>query len=104
MSVELVRRCAALGDQTRWEILRLLGSQTLSASALAQRLPVSRQAIVKHLKILHEVGLVSGKKYGREVVYSALGSELSFLATILEQHARNWDKRLTRVRRIDKTP
>ena len=46
---------AALGDETRWSILAALGEGDASASALAGRLPVSRQAIAKHLAVLQEV-------------------------------------------------
>ena len=43
---------AALADDTRWAILTRLGEAPASASALARELPVSRQAIVKHLEVL----------------------------------------------------
>jgi predicted transcriptional regulator len=46
---------AALGDETRWSVLVALGEGDASASALAGRLPVSRQAIAKHLAVLEEV-------------------------------------------------
>ena len=45
----LVPVFAALGDETRWSILAALGEGDASASALAGRLPISRQAIAKHL-------------------------------------------------------
>jgi len=43
---------AALGDDMRWAILTRLGQAPASASALARELPISRQAIVKHLELL----------------------------------------------------
>jgi DNA-binding transcriptional ArsR family regulator len=58
---------AALADETRWSILKALGEGDASASALAGRLPVSRQAIAKHLAVLQEVGLVEPVRVGREV-------------------------------------
>ena len=76
--MSLVPVFAALGDETRWSILTELGSADLSASALALRLPVSRQAIAKHLSALVEVGLVEAVPAGREIRYRALGSRLSF--------------------------
>jgi predicted transcriptional regulator len=92
--------CAALGDSTRWEILRRLGERPISASALARELPPSRQAIAKHLEILREVGLVTSEVRGREVVYAAVGARLSRLARELERVGRAWDRRLMDIKRI----
>ena len=61
---------AALADDTRWQILQELGRADLSASALATVLPVTRQAIAKHLAVLGEAGLVEiGRASCRERVY-----------------------------------
>ncbi|AJT40847.1 ArsR/SmtB family transcription factor [Psychromicrobium lacuslunae] len=100
MRTDLVSRCAALGDANRWQILELLGSQSLSASALAATLPISRQAIAKHLAILTEVGLVNSQRFGKELRYTALGAELSKLAALLEQSGQEWDRRLAAIKRI----
>ena len=89
-----------LADETRWRILTELGSADLSASALAERLPVSRQAIAKHLGVLAEAGLVESVKVGREVRYRALGAELGALGTELERIGRQWDRRLIAIKRI----
>ena len=76
MAAALVPVFAALGDETRWSVLSALGEGDASASALAARLPVSRQAIAKHLTVLEEVGLVEAVRVGREVRYRVLGSAL----------------------------
>ncbi|GAB3606159.1 metalloregulator ArsR/SmtB family transcription factor [Conyzicola nivalis] len=96
----LVPVFAALGDETRWSILTELGSEDLSASALALRLPVSRQAIAKHLAALVEVGLVEAVPAGREIRYRALGSRLGELAAQLEQIGTAWDARLAALKRL----
>ena len=58
----------ALADPTRRQLLDLLAAQgEATATTLAARLPVSRQAVVKHLAILNAAGLVSGSRVGREV-------------------------------------
>lgn len=64
---DVVALCAALGDETRWSILTTLGEGEASASALARCLPVSRQAIARHLGVLREAGLVDAMQAGREV-------------------------------------
>lgn len=96
----LVPTFAALGDATRWSILATLGEGEASASALAERLPVSRQAIAKHLAVLHEVGLVEPVRAGREVRYRALGAQLARTADALAQVGAQWDRRLATIKEI----
>jgi DNA-binding transcriptional ArsR family regulator len=91
---------SALADETRWGILSALGGEDLSASALAQRLPVTRQAIAKHLATLVAVGLVEALPAGREVRYRALGARLSQVATELDAIGAGWDRRLGQIKRI----
>ena len=91
---------AVLADETRWNILTEIGSEDLSASALANRLPISRQAIAKHLVVLSDAGLVESFTVGREIRYRALGARLSMLAGELESIGREWDRRLAAIKRI----
>lgn len=91
---------AVLADDTRWGVLELLGGEDLSASALADRLPVSRQAIAKHLAALEAAGLVERIPVGREVRYRALGSVLSAVGRRLETIGAQWDARLARIKHI----
>jgi len=89
---------AALADDTRWSILVRLGQAPASASALAAELPVSRQAIAKHLAVLQETGLVSAQRAGREVRFAAVGERLNTVARDLEQIASGWDRRLAQLK------
>jgi len=91
---------AALGDDTRWTILTRLGQAPASASALARELPISRQAIVKHLELLSGAELVEAEKVGRELVYRAVGGRLSEVARELERIGRTWEARLQRIKRL----
>ncbi|MFE4466477.1 ArsR/SmtB family transcription factor [Oerskovia sp. NPDC056781] len=91
---------AALADDTRWQILRELGRADLSASALATVLPVTRQAIAKHLAVLAEAGLVEPVRVGREVRYRAIGSRLAETARALDAIGAEWDRRLAAIKRI----
>jgi DNA-binding transcriptional ArsR family regulator len=97
---EIPALLAVLADETRWHILTELGASDLSASALATRLPISRQAIAKHLSVLSEAGLVESVRAGREIRYRALGARLSALANELELIGRLWDRRLAAIKRI----
>ncbi|WP_137119885.1 ArsR/SmtB family transcription factor [Segeticoccus rhizosphaerae] len=91
---------SALADDTRWRILARLGEGPASASALARELPVSRQAIVKHLDVLRAVGLVESQERGREVVYRAVGGRLSDVARDLERIGSVWEQRLSRIKHM----
>lgn len=96
----VVAMCGALADETRWSILTALGEGDASASALARRLPVTRQAIAKHLAVLHDVGLVETVHVGREVRYRVIGTELSAVARRLDAVAAGWDRRLAAIKHI----
>ena len=96
----LVPMFAALGDETRWSILVALGEGDASASALAGRLPVSRQAIAKHLAVLQEVGLVEPMRVGRELQYRVLGTQLAATARDLDRIGAEWDRRLATIKEI----
>lgn len=100
MTATLVPVFAALGDETRWSILASLGEGDASASALAGRLPVTRQAIAKHLAVLQEVGLVESVRVGRELRYRVLGAQLADTARALDRIGAEWDRRLAMIRQI----
>ena len=90
---------AALADPTRRAVFERLNSEgPASASKLATELPISRQAIAKHLNLLDSVGLVDRREQGRQVVYSARVAPLRDVATWLETVGEEWDNRLERLK------
>lgn len=96
--VAAVEVFAALSDESRWQILTRLGSEPASASHLAAELPISRQAIAKHLRVLTEAGLVTSSRVGREIRYEAVGAQLSRVAHRLDTLGRSWDRRLADIK------
>ena len=96
----LVAVFAALADDTRWSILTALGEGDASASALAGRLPVTRQAIAKHLAVLQAAGLVEPVRVGRELRFRVLGATLGATARRLDAVGAEWDRRLAAIKRI----
>ena len=100
MTSTLVPMFAALGDETRWSILAALGEGDASASALSGRLPVSRQAIAKHLAVLDDAGLVEREPNGREVLFRVVASRMAATARALEQIGAGWDTRLSGIRSV----
>ncbi|MEX3770073.1 helix-turn-helix domain-containing protein, partial [Mycolicibacterium fortuitum] len=65
---------AALADDSRWQVLVALGRRPASASALAEELPISRQALAHHPKVLTDLGLVPAGTGSREGNIEALGA------------------------------
>jgi DNA-binding transcriptional ArsR family regulator len=90
---------AALADPSRRAVFERLNTRgPASASQLATELPISRQAIAKHLSHLDSVGLVDRAEQGRQVVYTARVSPLRDVADWLETVGDAWDDRLARLK------
>ncbi|MCF2527032.1 ArsR/SmtB family transcription factor [Yinghuangia soli] len=91
---------AALADPTRRQLLDLLAADgEATATQLAERLPVSRQAVVKHLAVLDAAGLVTGGRVGREVRYAVRPAALDSTARWMSALAADWDRRLAGLKR-----
>ncbi|MGC0334391.1 DNA-binding transcriptional ArsR family regulator [Streptomyces sp. SAI-170] len=91
----------ALADPTRRRLLDLLAEHgEATATTLAGQLPVSRQAVVKHLAVLDTAGLVSASRVGREVRYAVRPAALDTTARWMASLASEWDRRLARIKRI----
>lgn len=91
----------ALADPTRRQLLELLAAQgEITATTLAAQLPVSRQAVVKHLAVLDAAGLVSGGRVGREVRYAVRPAALDATARWMAAMAVDWDRRLANIKRV----
>jgi DNA-binding transcriptional ArsR family regulator len=86
---------AAMADPTRRAVLRDVAEQgPLTATELAGRLPVTRQAIAKHLAVLEEAGLVRPERSGRENRWSATPRPLTEAGRWLAEAGAAWDDRL----------
>jgi DNA-binding transcriptional ArsR family regulator len=95
---------SAIGDPTRRRMLDLLlreGSGT--ATSLSHRLPVTRQAVAKHLAVLDRVGLVHATTAGREKQYRVDAAQLARAVAQLADVGAAWDSRLRRIKRIAET-
>jgi DNA-binding transcriptional ArsR family regulator len=92
---------SAVGDPTRRRMLDLLLIDgTGTATSLSEQLPVTRQAVAKHLTVLDRAGLVHGAAVGRERRYRVDDAELARAAAQLADVGSNWDGRLRRIARI----
>jgi DNA-binding transcriptional ArsR family regulator len=88
----------ALADPTRREVVRALSEQPdLTASRLAGGLPMSRQAVTKHLAALDRAGLVHGRREGREIRYTLTPAPLAEAMGWMTAVGARWDGRLERL-------
>lgn len=92
---------SALADPTRRRILDALAAHgEATATVLAAELPVSRQAVVKHLGVLDRAGLVTGHREGREARYRVTPERLGATARWMDRVAAAWDSRLSAIKRL----
>lgn len=90
----------AIADPTRREVLRLLAKKDLPISEITAHFPISRTAITKHLHILSEAELVSGKKIGREKIYQLHPEPLIELKDWLSFYEQFWDNKLSMLKHL----
>jgi DNA-binding transcriptional ArsR family regulator len=90
---------AALGDPTRRQLLTWLAARPATASELATRLPVTRQAVSKHLGVLSDARLIAKRRDGREVRYHIQADELAAAAAWITVVTARWQTRLARLKR-----
>jgi ArsR family transcriptional regulator, cadmium/lead-responsive transcriptional repressor len=92
---------AAVADPTRRRVLdSLLEHGEATTTTIAEELPVTRQAVAKHLVVLNRVGLVAAERRGREVRYTVQPERLDDAAAAMARVAAQWDRRLTRIKRL----
>jgi DNA-binding transcriptional ArsR family regulator len=92
---------AALADPTRRSILQEVAERgSVTTTQLAAGLPVTRQAVAKHLAVLSDAGLVRSERCGRETRFipspAPLGDAIAWMADV----GGGWDDRLAALRRV----
>jgi ArsR family transcriptional regulator, cadmium/lead-responsive transcriptional repressor len=91
----------AMADPTRRKLLDLLVAPGhATATTLTADMPVSRQAISKHLFLLQQVGLVDSHRQGREVRYEVREQRLAEATSALSDVANRWDRRLRAIKQL----
>lgn len=92
---------SAIGDPTRRRMLDLLlATGAGTATSLSEQLPVTRQAVAKHLGVLDRVGLVRATPAGREKRYRVDEAQLERAVAQLNAVGSTWDARLRRIKQL----
>jgi DNA-binding transcriptional ArsR family regulator len=90
----------ALSDPTRRELLAAIAQRpAATATELAAELPISRQAVLKHLSALADAGLLDRERSGREVHYRVTPAPLSDAVGWMTEVGAEWDERLAMLKR-----
>jgi DNA-binding transcriptional ArsR family regulator len=90
---------AALSDPTRREVLSLVAQgRAQTATELAAALPVTRQAVAKHLAVLEGAQLVDAQRAGRTMRFRATPAPLADAIAWMAEVGGQWDERLDRLR------
>lgn len=95
---------AALADPNRRRLLAAVASSPATATELAGSLPISRQAVVKHLMALSDAGLLERERHGREVRYHVTPQPLSDAVVWMAEVGGQWDDRLAALTRTFDAP
>jgi DNA-binding transcriptional ArsR family regulator len=94
----------ALAEPTRRRIVERLGHAPATAGEISEKLPVSRQAVVKHLALLESAGLVCGERDGRRVVFRLTPGPFAEAAGWMHDVGAAWDRRLDKLAHRIATP
>jgi len=89
----------ALADPTRRQLISWLATRPATATELAERLPISRQAIAKHLAVLDDARLLARVRHGREVRYRLEAERLTPASDWIATVSARWAARIGRLKR-----
>ena len=96
---EVAELFAALGEPTRLRLVdRLSDGSAHSIAALASELPISRQALTKHLKVLEAAGVTRSRREGRETVYRIDPGGLLIAEQWIQAVSGQWDNLIDRLK------
>ena len=87
----------ALSDPTRRRIVEQLGSGPATVSQLAAPLPMSMPAVVQHLHVLEQSGLIESHKVGRVRTCHLVVKRLDTVQDWIDERRRTWERRLDRL-------
>lgn len=92
---------SAIGDPIRRQVLDILVSEGAATStSLSDRLPVTRQAVAKHLAVLDRAGLVHAEAAGREKHYRIDDAQFARAVAQLNAVGKTWGARMGRIKKL----
>lgn len=100
LTPDLAQLFAALGEPTRLSVVdRLRDGSERSIATIARGLPISRQALTKHLKVLDAAGIANSRRLGRETVYRIDPAGLIAAERWIADVSSQWDGAIDRLKK-----
>ena len=97
---ELAQLFAALGEPTRLAVVeRLRDGSEQSIASIATGVPISRQALTKHLKVLEAAGIANSRRLGRQSVYRIDPAGLVAAERWIAHVSTQWDRAIDRLKK-----
>lgn len=90
----------AIAYPTRRAILALIAIQALTPNAMAQKFDMSRQAVSKHIKVLHECELIRPEQSGREIYYHFNAIKMQEIDKWLDQFRKSWEMQFNQLDQV----
>jgi len=87
----------AIADPTRRANIGIIVLQAMTPNALAEKFDTSRQAVSKHIRVLHECGLVTTRQKGRERFYQIDPKKLKSVADWIEPFKLMWESKYSKL-------
>jgi DNA-binding transcriptional ArsR family regulator len=87
----------AIADPTRRAILTLIAIHALTPTAMAEKFDMSRQAVSKHIKVLHECELIKPEYAGREIYYHFNPNKMKEIDKWMEPFRQMWEDRFDKL-------
>ena len=87
----------AIADPTRRAIISIIVVHAMTPNALAEKFDTSRQAVSKHIRVLHECGLVTTKQAGRERFCQIDPRKLKTVADWIEPFKAMWESKYSKL-------
>ena len=84
----------AIADPTRRAIINMIAAEPLTINTIAEKFPISQQAISLHVRILTDCGLILIKQQGRNRYCSAQLDKLSEVSVWVDQYRQHWESKL----------
>lgn len=90
----------AIADPTRRAILALIAIKALTPNVMAEKFDMSRQAVSKHIKVLHECELIRPEHSGREIYYHFNAKKMQELDNWLAQFRQSWETQFNQLDQV----
>jgi len=100
MTAQTLDAFQVIADPSRRQMLMLLSKQSLTINGLAENFKMSRPAVSKHIKIMHEAGFISITDIGRERHCILKQDGFNELQNFIDHFDKFWTGRLNRLERL----